>query len=152
MYSFMIFSQWRSLASEPTSFDVIFGTVTKTNRVEILEWLAWVRQQETRDISAVFRVGQNCDSSTLLSIRNLSMVNGDNCGRMDSCRYKFASLCSFNDLGIQVPPLVIYSDIFIVLLLPYVSIDASSNWSNSPSPLVVIYRGCLFIVSCYVWI
>ena len=109
------------MASEPASFDVGFGTDIKALGRPI-----WVGHQETRDVSAIFRVGQKCDLSTLLSIRNLSVIDGNVCGQMGSYRHKFASFYSLEDLRIQVPTLMIYSDVFVVLLLPYVFIDAPS--------------------------
>ena len=78
------------------------------------------------------------------------MIDGDIYRQMGSYRYKFVSFYSLDDLRIQVPTLMIYSDIFVVLLLPYVSIDASSVHSNSPSPwlssIVAVFLLCL--VTC----
>ena len=54
------------------------------------------------------------------------MINGDIYRQMGSYRYKFVSFYSLDDLRIQVPTLMIYSDVFVVLLLPYVFIDAPS--------------------------
>ena len=78
------------------------------------------------------------------------MIDGDIYRQMGSYRYKFVSFYSLDDLRIQIPTLMIYSDIFVVLLLPYVSIDASSVHSNSPSPwlssIVAVFLLCL--VTC----
>ena len=78
------------------------------------------------------------------------MIDGDIYRQMGSYRYKFVSFYSLDDLRIQVPTLMIYSDIIVVLLLPYVFIDASSGYSNSPSPwsssIVAVFLLCL--VTC----